>query len=404
MLSDSELERDSAQAPEHKVPIAAIPKSRGYWAETWLRFRRRKIAMIALAYVVLLILIALFSPMIAGTKPVICKYEGKTYFPCLAYYNARWEPGVFVGAPIYKEYAKNLKKADPDSWAIWPLVFQDPYNPVGNGEWPGLPANPVDEAGKPYLYYLSVKAYDSLFGTNYVAKQYESPPKVRNWLGTHQKGIDIFAQLVHGTKIALLVGFVSMSIASVIGVTLGAVSGYFGGVIDSVISRLTEVVLCVPKLVLILALLAVLEEPTIYHMMAVLGFTGWTGIARLMRAEFLKLKESDYVVAARSLGVGQVRIMFRHILPNALAPILVPIVFGIASAILIEAGLSLLGFGAPPPNPSWGNVLQSGKGNPEMWWVIVFPGLAIFFTVLAYNLIGEGVQEATDPRLREGAK
>jgi peptide/nickel transport system permease protein len=136
----------------------------------------------------------------------------------------------------------------------------------------------------------------------------------------------------------------------------------------------------------------------------VLGVTGWTRIARLTRGEFLKLKESEFVVAARALGTGRLRIMFRHILPNALAPVLVPISFGIAAAILIESGLSFLGFGAPPPNPSWGTLLNAGRSNLQMWWLILFPGMAIFLTVLAYNLIGEGLQEATDPRLREAGK
>jgi peptide/nickel transport system permease protein len=162
--------------------------------------------------------------------------------------------------------------------------------------------------------------------------------------------------------------------------------------------------MCIPALVLILALIAVLENPTIWHLMMVIGATSWTGIARLTRAEFLKLRNTEFVTAARGLGAGPLRIMFRHMLPNALAPVLVPISFGIAAAILIESGLSFLGFGAPPPNPSWGTLLNAGRSNLQMWWLILFPGLAIFFTVLAYNLIGEGLQEATDPRLREAGK
>jgi peptide/nickel transport system permease protein len=138
--------------------------------------------------------------------------------------------------------------------------------------------------------------------------------------------------------------------------------------------------------------------------MAVLGATGWTGIARLTRGEFLKLSKMEFVTAARALGASRPRIMFRHILRNALAPVVVPISFGIAAAILIESGLSFLGFGAPPPNPSWGTLLNAGRSNLQMWWLIVFPGAAIFATVLAYNLIGEGLQEATDPRLRQAGK
>jgi peptide/nickel transport system permease protein len=169
------------------------------------------------------------------------------------------------------------------------------------------------------------------------------------------------------------------------------------------LSRLIELVMCIPPLVLILALIAVLERPTIWHLMAVLGLTNWTGIARLMRGEFIRLREADFVTAARALGVGWFGIMFRHIFRNGLAPVLVPITFGIASAIVIESGLSFLGFGAPPPNPSWGGLLEAGRSNLQMWWLIAFPGAAIFLTVLAYNLIGEGLQEATDPRLRQAA-
>lgn len=230
----------------------------------------------------------------------------------------------------------------------------------------------------------------------------EGKPSSLNWFGTDQTGVDVFAQMVHGTRIALLVGFVSMGIAAAIGIVVGALAGYFGGWVDAVLSRIIEVVMCVPTLVLILALMAIIEQATIWHLMAVIGVTSWTGIARLTRAEFLKLKETDFVAAARSLGVRQSRIIFRYILPNALAPILVPITFGIAAAILVESGLSFLGFGAPPPNPSWGTLLSAGRSNYQLWWLILFPGMAIFLTVLAYNLIGEGLQEATDPRLRDG--
>ncbi|MEZ6148295.1 MAG: ABC transporter permease, partial [Planctomycetaceae bacterium] len=192
-----------------------------------------------------------------------------------------------------------------------------------------------------------------------------------------------------------------MGIASAIGIIVGALAGYFGGWVDTLLSRVIEVVLCIPTLVLILALLAIIEQVTIWHMMAIIGATRWTSIARLTRAEFLKLKQMDFVSAARATGVGPIRIMFRYLLPNALAPVLVPITFGIASAILIESSLSFLGFGAPPPNPSWGTLLSAGRSNYQLWWLIVFPGTAIFLAVLAYNLIGEGLQEATDPRLRD---
>jgi peptide/nickel transport system permease protein len=350
-------------------------RSPGFWAEAWRRFRQKKLAMAALAFVVLLALVALFSPAIAGTKPVVCKYKGKIYFPALGYFNRRWENPVFMQDKFRRIYPRNLKQKDPESWAIWPLVYQDPYRPVRAGEWEGSQGNPIGAEGHPSRV---------------------------NLFGTHRKGIDVFAQMVHGTRIALLVGFVSTGIAAVVGITLGALAGYIGGWVDLLLSRLIEVVMCIPSLVLILAIIAVLEKPTIWHLMAVLGLIGWTGIARLTRAEFMKLKQTEFVTAAQSLGAGPVRVMFRHILPNSLAPVMVPIAFGIASAILIEAGLSLLGFGAPPPNPSWGAILQSGRESRH-WWLIIIPGAAVFLTVLAYNLIGEGIQEATDPRLRQSS-
>lgn len=350
---------------------------RGFWAEAWIRFRRRKLAMAALGFVAFLSLVAVFSPAIAGTKPIICKYKGRIYFPAMAYFNPRWENPIFYHDKFRRRYPDNLKQKDPESWAVWPLLYQDPYRRVHEGEWKDQPGNPSGAAGNPNRH---------------------------NLLGTNQAGVDVFAQLVHGTKIALLVGFVSTGIAAVIGITIGALAGYLGGWVDILLSRLIELVMCVPALVLILALIAILENPTIWHLMVVLGVTGWTGIARLTRAEFLKLSQTEFVTAARALGAGRLRIMFRHILPNALAPVLVPISFGIASAILIESGLSFLGFGAPPPNPSWGTLLNDGRSNLQMWWLVLFPGLAIFLTVLAYNLIGEGIQEATDPRLRQAGK
>ncbi|HEX4130845.1 MAG TPA: ABC transporter permease [Pirellulales bacterium] len=352
------------------------PASRGFWGEAWRRYRRRPMAMIALGYVVLLTLVAIFAPAIAGTKPIAVHYKGHWYFPALGYVYREWENPIFQQDRFRQIYPKNLEKKDPESWALWPPVYQDPYRRVREDEWPGQPANPSGVAGHPNRW---------------------------NLLGTTQAGIDVFAQMVHGTRVALLVGFVSMGIAATIGIVLGALAGYLGGWVDMLLSRFIELIMCIPTLVLILALIAVLEKPTIWHIMAVIGATGWTGIARLTRAEFLKLRHIDFVTAAEAVGVGQGRIMFRYILPNALAPILVPVTFGIASAILTESALSFLGVGAPPPNPSWGKLLDAARGNPlQLWWLVVFPGAAIFLAVLAYNLIGEGLQEATDPRLRGG--
>ena len=369
--AEKELEIRTSDTP---LPPGA---PRGFWREVWRRFRRRKLAMVAIAFIGFLTLVAIFSPAIAGTKPVVVRYKGDIYFPALGYFNRNWENPVFYRDRFRLIYPENLKQKDPDHWAIWPLVYQDPYRRIREDEWPGQPANASGDAGGPNRY--------NLFGTN-------------------QSGVDVFAQMVHGTRTALLVGFVSMGIAGTIGILIGAIAGYAGGWTDTALSRLVEVVMCVPPLILVLALLAMILNPTIWHMMAVLGLTGWTSIARLTRAEFIKLRQMEFVTAARALGVKPLRIILRHVLPNALAPVLVPITFGIAGAILIESALSFLGFGAPPPNPSWGTLLRDGKDNLQMWWLVLFPGLGIFLTVLAYNLIGEGLQEATDPRLREAAK
>ncbi|MEI6636564.1 MAG: ABC transporter permease [Planctomycetota bacterium] len=354
-----------------------MERSHGFWAEAWRRYRCRPLAVGGLAFVGFLVVVAAFAPAIAGTKPVLCRYKGRLYAPCLGYFDRRLEPAIFTKDKFRGTYPRNLAAKDPESWALWPLFFQDPYRSVRNDEWPGRPENPAMDQGRP--------SWNNLFGTD-------------------QAGVDVLAKMVHGTTVALLVGFVSMGIAGTIGIVVGAVGGYFGGWIDTLTSRVTEIVMCIPTLVLILSIVAIIEKPTIWHTMAIIGFTGWTGIARLTRGEFLRLKSSEYVTAARAAGAGPLRIMLRHVLPNALAPILVPITFGIASAILTESGLSFLGFGSPPPSASWGSVLNGARSNLGMWWLVVFPGAAIFLTVLAYNLIGEGLQESTDPRLREARK
>jgi peptide/nickel transport system permease protein len=364
------------QTAERDTQSARPARSVGFWRETWNRFRKRRLAMIALVYVLVMALVAVFSPAIAGTKPIVCYYKGNLYFPALGYFNRQWENPIFLKDRFRFVYPSNLEEKDPQSWALWPLVYQDPLRRVRQDEWPEQPANPMQDKGTPNRF---------------------------NWFGTNSAGVDVFAQMVHGTRTALVVGFISMGIAALIGITIGAAAGYLGGWVDMLLSRFIEVVMCIPPLVLVLALIAVLEKPTIWHLMVVLGATGWTSIARLTRGEFIRLRTSDFVTAARAIGASKVSIMFQHIFRNAMAPVLVPITFGIASAILTESALSFLGFGAPPPNPSWGTLLNAGRSNMQMWWLIVFPGVAIFLTVLSYNLIGEGLQEATDPRLRQAA-
>jgi peptide/nickel transport system permease protein len=232
-------------------------------------------------------------------------------------------------------------------------------------------------------------------------KQVLMPPSPDHLLGTDTLGRDVLSRIIFGAQISLLVGFVAVGIATLIGLLIGVLAGYYGGWVDSALMRLVDLMLCFPAFFLILAVIAVLE-PSIWNIMAVIGLTSWMGVARLVRAEFLSLREREFVTAARALGAGDARLILRHMLPNALAPVMVSATLGVAGAILTESALSFLGLGVMPPTPSWGNILTAGKDNIEIaWWLSVFPGLAILITVMSYNLLGEGIREAIDPRLKE---
>lgn len=226
-----------------------------------------------------------------------------------------------------------------------------------------------------------------------------SPPGKAHWLGTDELGRDLLSRIIWGSRVSLKVGFVAVSIALMIGILVGSVAGFYGGKVDALLMRFVDIMLAFPTFFLILAVIAILE-PNIYTIMAVIGVTGWMDVARLVRAEFLSLKERDFVDAGRAIGISNARLIFRHILPNALSPVFVAATFGVAGAILTESGLSFLGLGVQPPDPSWGNILTSGKDNIEIaWWLSLYPGLAILITVLSYNLVGEGLRDALDPRL-----
>lgn len=225
-------------------------------------------------------------------------------------------------------------------------------------------------------------------------------PSAEHWFGTDQLGRDVLSRMIWGARISLKVGFVATGLAILIGMILGAVAGYYGGWIDAVIMRFVDIMLCFPTFFLILAVIAFLE-PSIWNIMIVIGLTSWMGVTRLVRADFISLRERDFVRAARSIGANDARIIFVHILPNALASILVAATLGIAGAILTESALSFLGIGVQPPTPSWGNILTAGKDNIDIaWWISLYPGLAILITVVGYNLLGEGIRDASDPRLK----
>ncbi|MDP1990813.1 MAG: ABC transporter permease [Syntrophales bacterium] len=231
-------------------------------------------------------------------------------------------------------------------------------------------------------------------------KQVLMPPSGLHPFGTDPLGRDVFSRMIWGAGISLKVGFVATGIAIFIGTVLGALAGYYGRWADTVIMRFVDIMLCFPTFFLILAVIAFLE-PSIWNIMIVIGLTGWMGVTRLVRADFIALKERDFVQAAHAIGAGDFRIIFLHILPNAMASVLVTATLGVAGAILTESALSFLGIGVQPPTPSWGNILTAGKDNIDIaWWLSFYPGLAILMTVLGYNLLGEGIRDALDPRLR----
>ena len=225
------------------------------------------------------------------------------------------------------------------------------------------------------------------------------PPSWEHWCGTDTLGRDVLSRMLYGARVSLAVGFVAVGISLMLGLVLGAVAGFFGGRTDAILMRFTDMVLCFPTFFLILAVIAFLE-PSIWNIMIVIGLTSWMGVARLVRAEFLSLSQREFVMAAHSLGATPIRLMWRYLLPNAMGPILVSAILGIAGAVLVESGLSFLGLGVQPPDPSWGNILTDGKDNIQIaWWLSVYPGMAILMTVLGYNLLGEGLRDYFDPKL-----
>lgn len=247
-----------------------------------------------------------------------------------------------------------------------------------------------------------VTRFDPIAQTNVLRMRY-LPPSLQSGhlLGTDDFGRDLLSRVVYGARISLSIGFLAVVISAVIGTVAGVLAGYFGGWVDSVIMRLVDLMLGFPRLFLILVVIAFVG-PSFLWVILVLGATGWMGVARLVRAEVLSLKEREFIQAARALGLKTRRIITRHLIPNTLAPILVFMSLTIGNVILIEAGLSFLGLGVQPPMPSWGNIINLGRNNPiDAWWISTFPGLAIVLTVLSFNMVGDAIRDAFDPRLRQ---
>ncbi len=301
-------------------------------------------------FILIVAFLAFAAPIIANDRPIVMKLKGEVLFPALRE-DARTRT-------LSREEID--ARIGPGDWALWPLHRQSP-------------------------------------DTNNLGERL-MPPSLEHPLGTDQNGRDVLARIIHGGRISLAVGFVSMGIAVSIGILVGALAGWFGGRTDLVISRIIEVVICFPTFFLILTVMA-FWPPSIWNIMIVIGITGWTGIARLVRGEVLKLKNDEFVLSARVTGTGNLVVLFRHVLPHALSPVIVAAAFDIAGAMLTESSLSFLGFGVQPPTSSWGQILgQSKTYARSAWWLVVFPGLVLFLSITSYNILGDRLRERADPR------
>lgn len=363
--------------------MAESQRGESFSARAWRRLKTHPQGMGGLVIVILLAFTSVTAPLMANDRPIVARYKGEWVAPAMVAYVESWvpwqslryelqsweaRPGFF---PFAEHYAilegkrwKEVRESEEMGFALWPPV---PWNP-----------NQFD----PTVLRM---------------KPGESPGHL---LGTDDRGRDVLARLIHGSVVAMLVGVVAMSIATTIGSLLGVTAGYFRGWVDMVLSRIAEVVMCFPFFFLVIAVIAFLE-PSIINIMVTLGLISWTSIFRLVRGEVLKTREMEFVTAARALGVPSWRIMTHHLLPNAISPVFVSVAFGIASAVLTETSLSFLGFG-DPSMPSWGEIVSQGRNyiNQGLWHLAVLPGVAIFITLTGFNLLGQGLRDALDPKLR----
>jgi peptide/nickel transport system permease protein len=407
---------------------------RTYSDIVWRQFRKNPTAYVALWLLSLPVLTAIFAPLLASNQPFVFWDDGRVlfpwfralfaydepvnflfnmsllaFFPWLAATAVLWRHGQRRRVPIrilVRRAVGLFATLTLLCMAAFAVPAMRPTQSYGSRDFA---TESFASNGKQYGFYPPIPFGPTEQNLRAIFKPplYRTPPELRtasnearpHLLGTDNTGCDVLAQLIYGTRISLTVGFLAVGLYLTIGAVVGAVAGYVGGALDMAVSRVIEVVLLFPSFFLILTLVALLG-PSIYIIMFVIGITGWPTIARLIRAEVLKQRTLDYVTAARACGASHARIVFRHLLPNSLGPALVAAPFGVAGAVMTEAGLSLLGFGVRPPTPSWGTLLRMGSANYNYWWLIVVPSAAIFAVVTLFNLVGSGLRDAMDPKLR----
>lgn len=392
-----------------------MDSSEGYWQTVWKQFKKNRWAVAGLGLAFFFFLVAVCAPLLAGRLPLYWEAaDGKISFPfwreffapmdtreklldVFFNYLLLWLPAVFAARAVRLRGKKWV--------AVISLLLLLPFACTQGRNQPAdyLRMQEAGE-GRGVFPLLPYGAYEQAYFSPKTAPSWSRPPETPgrySCLGTDEVGRDVLARMIHGSRVSLAVGFISVGIATVIGLIIGSIAGYYGGWVDILISRCVEIMMCFPTFFLILTIIAFLDQRSIINIMLVIGLTGWTGTAMIIRGEIFKQRQLDYVTAVRSLGAGTVRIIFRHILPNAVAPVLVGISFGIAGAISAESGLSFLGLGVAMPTATWGELLLEGRDSPlPNWWLSVFPGAAIFLSMTAYNLVGEGLRDAMDPKLR----
>ncbi len=358
-------------------------------------------ARLGLLWIGIVAFVAVFAPFLANSRPLLVSVDGVVSSPvieALGVADVTWMAGFFAlllslllpigwGKRIFFTLAVALAALllAPKWFQPPALVVHEQYREqVAQGvfDWQIFP--PVPYSPRDYLRDQGDTGFQ--------------PPSREHWMGTEENGADVLSRMIHASRIALGIGLVATGIAMVIGVIVGGLMGYFSGIVDIIGMRLVEIFEAIPTLFLLLTFVAFFGR-NLYIMMIIIGLTGWTGYARYLRAEFLKLRQQDFVQAAIAAGASTTSILFRHMLPNGIAPVLVAASFGFASAILAEATLSFLGLGLVD-SPSWGQMLnQAVRSSAFNWWMAIFPGGAIFLTVFAYNLIGDALRDAIDPKL-----